>query len=319
MISLDQVIGQQQAVILLRRAIATDQIAPAYLFAGTSGIGRSLAARGFCTELMTQGVDAEGQRLIRYKLHKNNHPDLLWVEPTYQHQGKLYTPTQAAEAGLKRKAPPQIRIEQIRQISQFLARPALEAPRCMVVIEEAQTMAESPANALLKTLEEPGNATLVLLAPSADSILPTLVSRCQKIPFYRLSQADVGHILTEKGYQHILEDETILAIAQGSPGEAIATYELLGNVPQELLQKLKQMPSSPLQALVLAKELTAALDTEVQMRLIDYLQYHYWQTTGQRTAIEELEQARKYLRGYVQPRLVWETFFLKNCKKLAAR
>ncbi|AFY39526.1 DNA polymerase III, delta prime subunit [[Leptolyngbya] sp. PCC 7376] len=313
MISLDQVIGQQQAITLLRRAIATDQIAPAYLFAGTAGIGRSLAARGFSTELMTQGVDSEAQRLIRYKLHKNNHPDLLWVEPTYQHQGKLYTPAQASEAGLKRKAPPQIRIEQIRQISSFLARPALEAPRCLVVIEEAQTMAEAPANALLKTLEEPGNATLVLLAPSADSILPTLVSRCQKIPFYRLSQENVAHILTEKGYQHILDDETILAIAQGSPGEAIAIYELLGNVPQDLLGKLKKMPTNPLQSLTLAKELTAALETEVQMRLIDYLQYHYWQLTGQRDAIEKLEEVRKYLRRYVQPRLVWETFFLGNC------
>ncbi|OKH13778.1 DNA polymerase III subunit delta' [[Limnothrix rosea] IAM M-220] len=313
MISLDQVVGQPQAITLLRQAIATDKIAPAYLFAGAAGVGRSLAARGFSTELMTQGVPLEDQRLIRYKLHKNNHPDLLWVEPTYQHQGKLYTPSQAAEAGLKRKAPPQIRIEQIRQISEFLARPALEAPRCMVVIEEAQTMAESPANALLKTLEEPGKATLVLLAPSADSLLPTLVSRCQKIPFYRLSQANVAQILTEKGFQHILDDDTILAIAQGSPGEAIAIYELLSNVPQELLAKLKQIPRQPLQALILAKELSAALDTEVQMRLIDYLQYHYWQMTGKRDAIERLEQTRKYLRGYVQPRLVWETFFLENC------
>ena len=312
MIFLDQVVGQLQAVTLLRQAIATDKIAPAYLFSGTAGIGKSLAAKGFSTELMTQGVAPENQQLIRYKLYKNNHPDLLWVEPTYQHQGKLYTPAQAKEAGLKRKAPPQIRIEQIRQISEFLGRPALEAPRCMVVIEEAQTMAEAPANALLKTLEEPGDATIVLLVPSADSILPTLVSRCQKIPFYRLPQEDVAHILQEKGYQHILDDETILAIAQGSPGEAIAIHELLSNVPQELLGKLKAFPKNPLEALTLAKELCSALDTEVQMRLIDYLQYQYWQTTGQRQLVEKLEQTRKYLRGYVQPRLVWENFFLGN-------
>lgn len=310
MIFLNQVIGQLQAVTLLRQAIATDRIAPAYLFAGTAGIGKSLAARGFSTALMTQGIPSEQQQLIRYKLYKNNHPDLLWVEPTYQHQGKLYTPSEAQAAGLKRKAPPQIRIEQIRQISEFLGRPALEAPRCMVIIEDAQTMAEAPANALLKTLEEPGEATIVLLVPSADSILPTLVSRCQKIPFYRLSQTDVVRILQDKGYQHILEDETILAIAQGSPGEAIAIYELLSNVPQELLNRLQQFPSNPLQALTLAKDLCGALDTEVQMRLIDYLQYQYWQTTGDRSLIEKLEQTRKYLRGYVQPRLVWENFFL---------
>ena len=110
-----------------------------------------------------------------------------------------------------------------------------------------------------------------------------------------------------------MTDETILAIAQGSPGEAIATYELLSNVPQELLTKLTNFPKEPLSALILAKELSGSLDTEVQMRLIDYLQYQYWQQTGDRQIIERLEQTRKYLRSYVQPRLVWESFFLKNC------
>ncbi|WP_099240879.1 DNA polymerase III subunit delta' [Synechococcus sp. BDU 130192] len=314
MISLDQVLGQPQAVSLLRQAIAQDRLAPAYLFAGPEGIGRSLTARGFTTALMTQEVPEAAQRLIRYKLLKNNHPDLLWVEPTYQHQGKLYTPAQAQEAGLKRKAPPQIRIEQIRQLGEFLSRPALEAPRCVVVIEAAQTMAEAPANALLKTLEEPGNATLILLAPSGDSLLPTLVSRCQKIPFYRLSQDDVAQILTAQGYQHILADETILAIAQGSPGAAIQIYELLSNVPQDLLQSLQQLPQNPLSAFSLAKEIHNALDIEVQLQLIDYLQYQYWQRFRNDQLIQRLETTRKYLRNYVQPRLVWETFFLEFCQ-----
>ena len=57
-------------------------------------------------------------------------------------------------------------------------------------------MAESPANALLKTLEEPGKATLILIAPDPNSLLTTLVSRCQKIQFYPLSQADLSTILT---------------------------------------------------------------------------------------------------------------------------
>lgn len=313
MISLDQIIGQPQAVSLLRQAIAKNRLAPAYLFAGPEGIGRSLTARGFTTALMTQGLPEAAQRLVRYKLLKNNHPDLLWVEPTYQHQGKLYTPAQAEEAGLKRKAPPQIRIEQIRQLSEFLSRPALEAPRCVVVIEAAQTMGEAPANALLKTLEEPGNATLILLAPSADSLLPTLVSRCQKIPFYRLPETDVAQILTKQGYQHILADETILAIAQGSPGAAIQIYEMLSNVPQDLLKSLQNLPQDPVSAFQLAKAIHDNLETEVQLQLIDYLQYQYWQSSHDQSLIQRLEQIRKYLRSYIQPRLVWETFFLEFC------
>ncbi|WP_024544456.1 DNA polymerase III subunit delta' [Picosynechococcus sp. NKBG15041c] len=311
MISLDQVIGQPQAVALLRQAIAKERIAPAYLFAGPEGIGRRLTAQGFTTALMTQGRSESEQRLVRYKLLKNNHPDLLWVEPTYQHQGKLYTPAQAQEAGLKRKAPPQIRIEQIRQLGEFLSRPALESPRCVVVIEAAQTMGESPANALLKTLEEPGRATLILLAPSADSLLPTLVSRCQKVPFYRLPEADMARILINQGYQHILADETVLAIAQGSPGAAIQIYELLSNVPQDLLRSLQQLPQEPVGALQLAKTLHDTLDPEIQLQLIDYLQYQYWQTFRHEGLVQRLEVIRKHLRSYVQPRLVWETFFLE--------
>ncbi len=313
MISLGQIVGQPQAVTLLRQAIAADRLAPAYLFVGAAGVGRSLTARGLATALMTDNLSPDKQRLIRYKLHKGNHPDLLWVEPTYQHQGTLYTQAQAQEAGLKRKAPPQIRIEQVRQISEFLGRPALEAPRCVVVIEEAQTMAESPANALLKTLEEPGNATIILLAPSTDSLLPTLVSRCQNIPFYRLSQVDMAQILTTKGYQQILEDETILAIAQGSPGEAIQIWNMLSNVPKDLLNQLKTLPQEALTALTLAKEITTALDTDVQLRLIDYLQYTYWQRYRDNLPLQQLEKTRKYLLSYAQPRLVWEAFFLHSC------
>lgn len=313
MISLGQIVGQPQAVTLLRQAIAADRLAPAYLFVGAAGVGRSLTARGLATALMTDNLSPDKQRLIRYKLHKGNHPDLLWVEPTYQHQGTLYTQAQAQEAGLKRKAPPQIRIEQVRQISEFLGRPALEAPRCVVVIEEAQTMAESPANALLKTLEEPGNATIILLAPTTDSLLPTLVSRCQNIPFYRLSQVDMAQILTTKGYQQILEDETILAIAQGSPGEAIQIWDMLSNVPKDLLNQLKTLPQEALTALTLAKEITTALDTDVQLRLIDYLQYTYWQRYRDNLPLQQLEKTRKYLLSYAQPRLVWEAFFLHSC------
>ncbi len=57
----------------------------------------------------------------------------------------------------------------------------------MVVIEDAETMAEPAANGLLKTLEEPGKATLILIAPSPEALLPTLVSRCSAFPSVALA------------------------------------------------------------------------------------------------------------------------------------
>ncbi|PSB42110.1 DNA polymerase III subunit delta', partial [Chamaesiphon polymorphus CCALA 037] len=175
-------VGQTQAVEILTRSIVKQRLAPAYLFYGADGIGKSLAARCFIESIFCHEVPENQQALIKQKLHQGNHPDVLWVAPTYNHQGKLYSAAEATAAGIKRKTPPQIRIEQIRDISRFLARPPLLGDRSVIAIEQAETMPEAAANALLKTLEEPGKATIIAIASSVESLLPTIVSRCQQVP-----------------------------------------------------------------------------------------------------------------------------------------
>ncbi len=302
------VIGQTQAVELLKQAVAKDRIAPAYLFVGSSGVGRSLTARCFSQLLFTQ--NHQNTAVIKSKLEKGNHPDLLWVQPSYQHQGKLFSASEAAEKGLKRKAPPITRLEQIREITQFLSRPPLEASRNLVVLEQAETMAESAANALLKTLEEPGKATIILIAPTPDSLLTTLVSRCQKIPFYCLDSASMSQVLTLSGHSEILNHPTVLNIAAGSPGKAIEAYEQMQNIPPELLHSCTKPPLSYRSALELAKQIDKTLDNEAQLWLVDYLQQVYWQNLRQPNMIQQLEKSRKALLCYAQPRLVWECMFL---------
>lgn len=303
-------IGQPQAVELLMQALNQNRIAPAYLFVGPDGVGRSVAARCFLELLLGHRLD-EGQRSrLKSQLQQGNHPDLLWVEPTYLHQGKHLSATEAAAMNLKRRAPPQIRLEQIRAIAQFLGRPPLEATRSLVVLEQAETMAEAAANGLLKTLEEPGQATLILLAPSVESLLPTLVSRCQRIPFYRLTTEAIAEVLTTTGHTEVLQAPEVLALAQGSPGEAIAHWQQLQAVPAELLQAVTQLPRSPREALNLARQIDKALDPEAQLWLIDYLQHHYWRSHLQQHLLKPLEKARQCLRSYAQPRLVWEVTLL---------
>jgi DNA polymerase-3 subunit delta' len=305
------IVGQKQAIALLEGAMTANRIAPAYLFVGSPGVGRALVARWFIERLFCQDIPPQKQPLVQKRLQQGNHPDLLWVEPTYLHNGIRLSAKEAAEKGLKRKTPPQIRLEQIREISQFLGRSPLEASRQIVVLEQTETMAESAANGLLKTLEEPGNATLILIAPSPDALLPTLVSRCQRIPFSRLAQNDMAQVLQQTGYQQILQEPSILAIAQGSPGEAIAAFEQLQAIPPELLAKLNQLPNSSRMALELAKEIDKTLDPQAQLWLVDYLQHQYWQHQPHTRIIHQLEQARTYLLGYAQPRLVWEVTFLE--------
>ena len=303
-------LGQSKTVELLLQAVKLDRIAPAYLFCGSSGIGRTMAAKSFTQLLLTQGLSSDRQALAKRKLQTGNHPDLLSVEPTYLKGGELYTAQEAADRGLQYKTPPKIRIEQIRNLTQFLDRPALEAKRQVVIIKDAQTMAEAPANALLKTLEEPGKATLILIAPDTDSLLTTLVSRCQKIQFYRLSQADLTAVLQRQDRSEILEYPELIAIAQGSPGQAISAWSQLQQIPEHLLQQLKRSPNTPLEALNLARAITSELDSSTQLWLIDYLQYYFWQQNRRTDLMVIWEKTRTCLLSYVQPRLVWECALL---------
>ncbi len=300
-------VGQQQAVELLKQAVVKNRIAPAYLFAGADGIGRSLAARCFIELLFSNLTNSSTSK----HLQQGNHPDVLWVQPTYQHQGQRYSPQEAAEKGIKRKAPPVIRLEQIREITTFLSRPPMLASRSVVVLEQAETMAESAANALLKTLEEPGKATLILMAPSVDAILPTIVSRCQRIPFHRLDTSAITEVLTRTGHEEILQHQAVMNIAAGSPGEAIASYEQMQAINSDLLQSITKAPANYRDCLELAKKIDKELETETQLWLIDYLQQMYWQQRHQPNIIKLLEQTRKNLLSYAQPRLVWECTFLK--------
>ena len=306
----DNLLGQDRAIQLLVRAVKQERIAPAYLFTGSSGIGKGLAAKSFVKLLLTFNLPPEKISLANKKLATNNHPDLLWVEPTYISKGELYTVLEAEAKGLTPKTPPKLRIEQIRRITQFLNRPVLEARRKVVVIEDVQTMAEAPANALLKTLEEPGNATIILIAPDADSLLTTLVSRCQQIKFCSLSAANLTTVLQNNNYAEIVEHPELIAIAQGSPGQAIAAWHQLQSIPDDLLQQLKQSITNPIEAMQLAQTITQELDSSTQLWLVDYLQYYYWHKTPQIKLMQQWEHSRRCLLSYVQPRLVWECALL---------
>jgi DNA polymerase-3 subunit delta' len=302
---------------LLTQAVRQNRVAPAYLFAGPEGVGRTLAAECFL-ELLWSPAPASDP-LLRSRIRQRNHPDLLWVEPTYLHQGKRLTAAEAAAAGVKRKTPPVIRLEQVREITQFLSRSPLEAPRSVVVIQQAETMAEAPANGLLKTLEEPGQATLILIAPGVEALLPTLVSRCQRIPFYRLTTEATTQVLEQLGQTELLNQPQVMQLAQGSPGAAIAHWQQLQTIPADLLQALQRLPQSYQEALELARQIDRTVDTEAQLWLIDYLQQSHWQTLSRRLSAQAnlyplklLEQARQHLLRHVQPRLVWEVVLAQS-------
>ncbi|MGB5133712.1 MAG: DNA polymerase III subunit delta' [Prochlorococcaceae cyanobacterium] len=311
-------VGQPQACSLLLAALDRRRIAPAYLFAGPEGVGRRLAALRFVEGVM---AGPQGSGALRRRLAEGNHPDLLWVEPTYLHRGELVPLSRGEEAGVNRRSPPQLRLEQIREVSRFLARRPVEAPGCMVVLEQAEAMAEAAANALLKTLEEPGAGLLLLITAAPERLLSTIRSRCQLIPLRRLTPEDVAGVLAAlpaadaagAGEEATTEPPELLELAAGSPGALLHHRRQWRALPAELPGRLQEIQGSldPLTALALARDLSEALDGEQQLWLLDWWQLWLWRRGSGPVVLQRLERLRAQLRAYVQPRLAWEVALLE--------
>ena len=307
----DGLVGQPLAVDLLEAALQQKRLAPAYLFAGPEGVGRRLAALRFLEGVLSEGVGCER---ARRRLEDRNHPDLVWIEPTFQHQGRLLTRDEAVEAGVNRRTPPQLRLEQIRGVRRALGRQPVESTRGMVVIESTEAMAEAAANALLKTLEEPGHGLLILLTAAPERLLSTIRSRCQLIRFVRLDRPSVAEVL--RRLDAVEQDPPeVLAMAAGSPGAVLEHRNRLAALPTELMPRLRHLPNEPMQALALARDVCEALDGEQQLWLIKWWQLALWTSSRDVESLKRLETLRRHLLSFVQPRLAWEVALLDLSKE----
>jgi DNA polymerase-3 subunit delta' len=319
-------LGQEAAVRLLEASLARRRLAPAYLFVGAAGVGRRLAALRFLEGVLSSPERAlAGDPLLRRRLEHGNHPDLLWVEPTYSHQGQLVPVSRAEAEGVNRRAAPQLRLEQVREVSRFLARRPVEADRCLVVLDGVEAMAEAAANALLKTLEEPGGGLLVLISAAPEQLLSTIRSRCQAIPFARLSPELVQRVLEALPPEPAdapaaapdaapaaspADPPELLDLAAGSPGALLAHRHQWRSLPAGLADRLRTLGPDPAEALHLARDLTEALDGEQQLWLLGWWQWMLWRSQRQVGPQRRLERLRGHLRSYVQPRLAWEVALL---------
>ena len=306
--------GQPLAQRLLIAALQRQRVAPAYLFSGPDGVGRRLAALRFLEGLLGEGDCAPRERR---RLEERNHPDLLWVEPTYNHQGRLIPRSEAESTGVSKRTPPQVRLDQIRELSRFLARQPLQSPRGLVILEQPEAMAEGAANALLKTLEEPGHGLLILLCAAPERLLTTIRSRCQQIRFTRLSEVCMRSVLArlpeQQGEQALslaASHPELLALGGGSPGALLEHVRIWNAIPDDLKLRLQTLPTTPLEALALARDLTEQLDGDQQLWMINWWQHTLWDACSRPSQLKRLDRLRQHLLSFVQPRLAWEVALL---------
>ena len=182
---------QDEAKRLLRAAVAEGP-AHAYLFHGPRGVGKRRAAVAFAAELL-----GDADRVAR-----GVHPDLYVLEPLGD----------------------QIRIDPIRDLRRDLHMRPFEAERRVYLVLRAHLLNEDAADALLEDLEEPPPyAVIVLVADELGLLPPTIRSRCQLVPFRRLSQRAIKAYLSSRG----LQGEPLDALARVAAGRLDRAERLL--------------------------------------------------------------------------------------------
>jgi DNA polymerase-3 subunit delta' len=210
------ILGQDPAVQTLTRALERAQVHHAYRFEGPAGVGKERAAFALAQALVCEAGGPRAcekcsacQRAVRIsdeEPHVPAHPDVILL------QRGLYRGRLSANEATG------ISIEQVRRM--VLERVGFgphEGRARVFIVRDADELTVSAANALLKTLEEPGQRThFVLLTSRPHRLLDTIVSRTLAVRFSPLSDALVAHILQEKGL-----DPKVATLAQGSVALAI--------------------------------------------------------------------------------------------------
>lgn len=233
--------GNERIVTALRGALRMSRVPHGLLFTGPRGVGKFTLARmfaqaancerlpdDFCGEcppcrqisqladpqrlieqgLAERGESADAATVERTPLILQSHPDVwaLFPDPV-----RLKNPV----------ARPMLRVGQLRAVQ----RAAYFQPmgrRRVFILDSAETMRPDVSNVFLKILEEPpGNATLILTAPSPFALLPTIVSRCMQFHFAPLSNAEVEKVLKAHSARKPADIRLAAQLSEGSPGMAL--------------------------------------------------------------------------------------------------
>lgn len=197
----------------LDELLVEQRLPHALLLSGADGIGKERFAKAFAARLLCQSP-RDGVACSQCKscslLAAGTHPDFMWLTLETDDKGKT------AKA---------IKVDQVREVVEFAAKSSQMAGWRVVVITPAHLLNVQAANALLKTLEEPGRETALMLVTSQPlSLMPTLRSRCQQRPLPVPTEAEaLAWLVPQTGDEE--RARLLLALSRGAPLAALALQE----------------------------------------------------------------------------------------------
>jgi len=218
--NLDELVGQKFISITLKQALLTKKIAPAYLFNGPRGTGKTSSARIFAKSLNCQAFDQPTINpcckcdLCR-QITDGNALDIIEIDA-------------ASNTG----------VENIREIIERARFAPTQARWKVYVIDECHMLSTAASNALLKTIEEPPSRVVFILATTnPERVLNTIQSRCQKFDFRRISPSDIFQHLSEIAEKESIEYEVqalkiISKRSNGGMRDAQSLLEQLNLLPE---------------------------------------------------------------------------------------
>lgn len=206
----DEVAGQEHIVKTLKNALKTNKLAHAYLFAGPRGTGKTSMAKIFAKALnCDEGISCQCNKCKNCRaIIDGTHPDVLELDA-------------ASNNG----------VDEIRELIDKVKYGTILGRYKIYIIDEVHMLSTGAFNALLKTLEEPPEHVIFILATTEPhKILPTILSRCQRYDFTKLSDEDIKNRLKEvlKKEQVTYNEEAvdiIISLAEGGMRDALSILD----------------------------------------------------------------------------------------------
>ncbi len=255
--SFRDILGQERPLAALAAAIRSGQLHHGYLFGGPEGVGKELTARALAQAANCERNDGDacGQCGPCRRIAGRNHPDVVLVLPEAEQVARGWAGRSDFEGTPSRE----IKIGQIRDLQERLSLKALEARRKFAIFAGAEAMNVQAQNALLKTLEEPPDATTLILVSSAPHVLlPTIRSRCLKLSFAPLPLDLVAKRVQKLRQVEPATARLCAALAGGSLSVALALDPAALERRLELVERLEALgPRDAGGALAFAQDFAA--------------------------------------------------------------